>query len=745
VLVKKVVHAACPHDCPDACGVLITVEDGRATKVQGDPAHPVTRGFLCAKVSKYLDRVYSPDRLLYPMRRVKPKGAASTITDFERISWDQALEEIVTRLQKISDEFGPEAILPYSYGGTLGLLNNSGMAHRFFYRLGASQLNRTICATAGGDALVTVIGRKMGTEPEQFRESKYIIAWGANIHGTNIHLWPFIEEARRNGAKLVVIDPYKTRTARCADWYLPINPGTDGALALAMMHVIINENLFDADYVARYTLGFDQLRQRVQDYPPARVAQWTGISAADIEKLAHDYATVRPAVIRVNYGVQRAQNGGTAVRAIAMLPCITGSWKEVGGGLQLSLSGSFSLNETAIERPDLMLKGPLRRAARVVNMSELGKALNELDQPPVKAIFVYNSNPAVVAPNHNQVVRGFLRPDLFTVVHEQFFTDTASYADLVLPATTFFEHKELQKSYGHYYLQISDQAIAPLGECKSNTELFGELAQRMGFTDECFRQTVDEMIDEALWSGESERPERLKGLTRERLEAEGHIRLNLTGTSLAMNRGVSASSDSLASRGPLGRRERSETGDARSDIRHDRNESIPYLPFAHGNFATTSGKAELYSEALAAKGLDPVASFVPPEESRHTSKAKKFPLELLSRKADNYLNTSFANLASIKKMEQADLLEINIADARPRGIRDGDWVRVFNDRGEVRLRAHVNGSVQPGVVASRLNWASLAPDGKSINALTSETLTDIGAGATFYSCLVEIEKLVSRF
>src|SRR5215472_6911753 len=550
---KKVVHAACPHDCPDACGVLITVEDGRATRIQGDPAHPVTRGFLCAKVAKYLDRVYSPDRLLYPMRRVVPKGQGKgDASDFARISWDEAFQEIVSRFRKISDDFGPEAILPYSYGGTLGTLNNTGMAHRFFYRLGASQLNRTICATAGGDALVTVIGRKMGTEPEQFQQSKYIIAWGANIHGTNIHLWPFIEEARRNGAKLVVIDPYKTRTARCADWYLPINPGTDAALALAMMHVIVKEGLFDADYVSRYTLGFEQLRQRVQDYPPARVASWTGISAADIEKLAREYATVGPAVIRVNYGVQRAQNGGTAVRAIAMLPCITGSWKEAGGGLQLSVSGSFSLNEKAIERPDLMLKSPLGRVARVVNMSELAKALNELDSPPVKAIFVYNSNPAVVAPNHNQVIRGFLRPDLFTVVHEQFVTDTTRYADIILPATTFFEHKELQKSYGHYYLQVSNQAIDALGECKSNTELFSELALRMGFTDECFKQTVDEMIDEALWSGETARPERLRGLTRERLEKEGHVRLNL---------GEGA-----------------------------------FLPFSQGNFATTSGKAELYSE-----------------------------------------------------------------------------------------------------------------------------------------------------
>jgi anaerobic selenocysteine-containing dehydrogenase len=702
---KKVVHGACPHDCPDACGVLITVEDGRAIRIQGDPAHPMTRGFLCAKVAKYLDRVYSPDRVLYPMRRVQPKGQGQgDASDFVRITWDEAFAAIISRFQSISSEFGPEAILPYSYGGTLGMLNNSGMAHRFFYRLGASQLNRTICATAGGDALVTVVGRKMGTEPEQFRDSRYIIAWGANIHGNNIHLWPFIEEARRKGAKLVVIDPYKTRTARSADWYLPINPGTDAALALAMMHVIINENLYDSDYVSRYTHGFEQLKQRVQEYPPSRVAQWTGISASDIEKLAREYATVRPSVIRVNYGVQRAQNGGTAVRAIAMLPCITGSWKEVGGGLQLSTSGSFFLNDKAIERPDLMLRSPLGRAARIVNMSALGKALNELDSPPVKAIFVYNSNPAVVAPNHNQVIRGFLRPDLFTVVHEQFFTDTTRYADIVLPATTFFEHKELQKSYGHYYLQVSNQAIAPLGECKSNTELFSELAQRFGFPEPCFRQTVDEMIDEALWTGQQNRPAPLQPITRERLEQEGHIRLNLPGAA-------------------------SEDGNA-----------APFLPFAEGNFATASGKAELYSEALAAQGLDPVASFVPPVESRHTEQAKQFPLELLARKADNFLNTSFANLESLQKLERPELLEMNSADAMRRGINDGDWVRVFNHRGEVRLRAHVNGSVQPGVVATRLTWAKFAPDGKSINALTSETLTDIGGGATFYSCLVEVER-----
>ncbi|MEO6119470.1 MAG: molybdopterin-dependent oxidoreductase [Terriglobales bacterium] len=711
---KKVVHAACPHDCPDACGVLITVDElsGRAVKIQGDPSHPVTRGFLCAKVAKYIDRVYSPDRLLYPMRRVQPKGNANFGPGaFERISWDEAFAAVSAKIRSIADEFGPEAILPYSYGGTLGLLNNASMDHRFFHLLGASQLDRTICATAGGDALISVLGRKMGTEPEQFRKSKYIIAWGANIHGNNVHLWPFIEEARRNGAKLVVIDPYRTRTARVADWHIAINPGTDVALALSLMRVIIQENLHDADYVAKHTLGFDELRKRVNEdiYAPESVAGITGIPAANIIKLAREYATARPAVIRLNYGIQRSENGGMAARAVTMLPCITGSWKEVGGGLQLSTSGSFLINDKSLTRPDLMLKSPLRRPARTINMSELGKVLTTLtdankDAPPVKMVFVYNSNPAAVAPNNNDVLRGFLRPDLFTVVHDQFFTDTTDYADIVLPATTFFEHKELQKSYGHYYLQISTQAIAPLGEARSNVDMFRGLALHMGLDqqDDSFRESVDQMIDGALHTDSPF----FKGITRERLEREPHIRLNLHGNGTH--------------------------GDA---------ESHPFLPFAQGGFPTPSGKAELYSAALAAQGLDPVASFLAPRESRHnTQRAAEFPLELLARKADNHLNTTFCNLPGHQKMEESHLLELSPADANPRGIKDGDEVRIFNSRGEVRLTARVDGAVRAGVVAAKLNWSRLAPDQKSINVLTSETLTEIGRGATFYSCLVEVER-----
>ena len=489
---KRVVHAACPHDCPDACGVLITIEDGRATRIQGDPEHPVTRGFLCAKVAKYLDRVYSPERVLYPMRRVGPKGPASNAGEssptWQRISWDEALDEIAHRFRRIIAEYGLESILPYSYGGTIAALNGGSMDRRFFHRLGASQLERSICSSAGEEGLKSVIGVKLGTEPEQFAHSRYIIAWGSNIHGNNVHLWPFIEEARRKGAKLVVIDPYRTRTAKCADWYLSINPGTDAALALGLMHVIIKENLFDADYVLRYTIGFEDLKARAEEYPPEKVAYWTGISADDICKLAREYATQRPSVIRVNYGIQRSDRGGMSMRAVTMLPCLIGSWKEIGGGLQLSLSGSFGLNKEALEMPELMQKA-LGRPARVVNMVQLGSVLNSTTMvPPIQALFVYNSNPAAVCPNHNEVIRGLKRPDLFTVVHEQFFTDTTDYADIVLPATTFFEHKDLQTSYGHYYLQVSNQAMEPVGECRSNVEMFRALAVRMGFEEDCFRR-----------------------------------------------------------------------------------------------------------------------------------------------------------------------------------------------------------------------------------------------------------------
>jgi molybdopterin guanine dinucleotide-containing S/N-oxide reductase-like protein len=710
----KTVRAVCSHDCPDSCGVLITVDaSGRATRLRGDPSHPVTRGFLCAKVTKYLDRVYSPDRLLYPMRRRAgaPKASLAQGREadaFERISWDEALDTIAARLTGIAAEFGPESILPYSYAGTIGVLNYGSMDRRFFHRLGASQLDRTICAQTGGEALKSVYGRKLGTDTEAFRNAKLIIAWAANIHGNNIHLWPFIEEARSNGARLIVIDPFATRTARAADWHIPIHPGADSALALGVMHILVRDGLYDRDYVERWTHGFDRLSERIAEYTPEWVSNVSGIPVADIERLARDYGTTRPAVIRLNYGVQRSDNGGAAVRAICMLPALTGAWKDYGGGLQLSTSGAFKWDSDALERPDLMLASPLGRPARTVNMVLLGQALTELggkpeEGPAVHALFVYNANPAAVAPDQSSVLRGLRRPDLFTVVHEQFFTDTADYADIVLPATTFFEHKDVQGAYGHYYAQLSEQAIAPLGEARSNVWLFSQLGQRMGFPEPCFRDTPDDLIAQALREGDPEHQDPwLNGITTERLQAAGGaIRLRLPGEA-------------------DGRR---------------------FQPYAEGPFPTPSGKIELYSETLAAQGVDPLPEFRPAAESRHTSDGR-YPLEFLPRKADNHLNSTFANLPAHQGLEagRRGVLEIHADDAAPRGIADGDAVEVFNDRGTLRLRAHVNGGVGRGVVAARLGWNKLAAGGHNVNLLTPQRVNDLGGGPVFYSVLVEVRK-----
>jgi anaerobic selenocysteine-containing dehydrogenase len=714
-MTPRTVHAVCSLDCPDSCGVLVTIDEaGRATRLRGDPSHPVTRGFLCGKVAKYLDRVYSPDRLLYPMRR-RPGVAKTSLPygheseSFERISWDEALDTVASRLAAIARDHGPESILPYSYAGTVGVLGYGSMDRRFFHRLGASQLDRTICSETGGQAIISVYGRKLGTDPEAFAHARLIIAWAANIHGNNIHLWPFVEEARRNGAKLVVIDPYATRTARAADWHIPINPGTDSALALGLMHIIVRDGLYDSDYVARWTCGFDQLRERIAEYAPGRVSSLTGISVPDIERLAHDYATTTPAVIRLNYGVQRSDNGGAATRAICMLPALTGAWKHHGGGLQLSTSGAFKWDRTALDRPDLAEASPLGREARIVNMSVLGHALTEMgstpeDGPAVHALFVYNSNPAAIAPDQSAVLRGLSRPDLFTVVHEQFFTDTADYADILLPATTFFEQKDIQGAYGHYYVQLSEQAIQPLGEACSNVWLFSQLAQRMGFTEPCFRDTTDDLIAQALRSNEPDKQHPwLAGITANTLHAAG-------GTQRL-------------------RFEEEQSGQ-------------PFLPFAEGPFATPSGRIEFYSAILEAQGLDPLPAFHPALESRHTDARKRYPLEFLPRKADNYMNSTFSNLPGHRSMETAfnGVLEIHADDAATRMIADGDTVEVFNERGSLALRAHVNGSVRPGVVAARLDWNKFSPSGHNVNLLTSQRLNDLGGGPVFYSTLVDVRK-----
>lgn len=707
----RTVHAVCSLDCPDSCGVLVTVETDagggeRAVKVQGDPAHPVTRGFLCGKVAKYLDRVYAGDRLLYPMRRRAgvakgPLAQGAEGSAFERISWDEALGLVAERLAAIAAEWGPESVLPYSYAGTIGQLGYGSMDRRFFHRLGASQLDRTICSAAGGEALKSVYGVKLGTVPQDFAHAGLVIAWGANIHGNNVHLWPFIEEARRKGARLVVIDPYRTRTAALADEHLAINPGTDTKLALGMMHVIFGEGLEDKEYMAACTHGGAELRAHAMrsEHRPECVAAVTGIAAVTVARLAREYAGVfkktgRAAVIRLNYGVQRSEGGGTAARAVCMLPLVTGSWKQQGGGLLLSTSGSFPFNKAGLEMPELMKRSALGRVARVVNMNQLGAALGESGsgETPVKALFVYNSNPAAVAPNQNAVLRGMRRADLFSVVHEQFFTDTADYADVLLPATTFLESKDVQGAYGHLFAQLSMRAIAPVGEARSNVAVFGELGRRMGFDEACFRDSEDDLIDEALLSDDPW----FRGITRERLEREGRVELALP-------------------------------ADERGKV----------LPFSTAEwFRTASGRGELL----------PVPEYVAPVESRGGTGAREYPLEFLGRKADNYMNSTFANQAAHQKMEagSAGVLEIHAEDAAARGLEAGDPVEIFNGRGSLVLRAKLSAKVGRGVVAARLDWNKLGADlsgcGANVNALTSERLTDVGGGATFYSALVEVRK-----
>ena len=744
----RVVHTVCSHDCPDSCAVLVTVnEEGRAVKVEGDPSQPVTQGFLCGKVAKYLDRVYAPERILYPLRRKsgvakQPLVRGHEHEAFERVSWDEALEAIAARLQQISDQHGPESILPYSYAGTIGVLGYGSMDRRFFHRLGASRLDRTICSEAGGQAWNLVYGRKLGTPTEDFRLAKLILAWGANIHGNNVHLWPMIEQARRNGARLIVIDPYRTRTAALADWHIAIRPGTDAALALGMLHVILNEGLEDCAYIDEMTHGFTGLAERAREYTPERVAAWTGMAAAEVEQIAREYATTRPAALRLNYGVQRAEFGGNTVRTIAMLPALTGAWKHRGGGAVLSTSGAFEWNEQAVRRPDLQQASPLGRQARIVNMSSLGQALTELGQnrdqvsgirdqetrgpqeavfaswggndgPPIHALFVYNSNPGAVAPNQNAVRRGLARPDLFTVVHELFFTDTTDYADYILPATTFLEHTDIQGAYGHYFVQLSQQAIEPPGEARSNVWLFGQLGQRMGFPEPCFHDTAEDIIRQALSINPSIDPDgspeahstnpSMEHITFAALKEQGHIPLSF----------------------------------------HRDPEAHPFLPFTAGPLPTPTGKVEFYSETLAAAGLDGLPAFTPPTESRWGEAAKRYPLELLARKADNYMNSTFANLDGHRKMEARtnQRLEMPPTDAAARNLAEGDMVRIFNDRGSISLTALLNPSLPAGVVAARLDWAKLHPGGSNVNALTSERLTDIGAGATFYSTLVEVAKI----
>lgn len=689
------VRATCPHDCPDTCALLVTVEDGVATEVRGDPAHPTTAGVLCTKVSRYVERTYSPDRVLYPMRRVGNKGEGK----FERISWDAALDEIAARLKPIAAR-DPEAILPYSYCGTMGLVQGEAMSMRFFNKLGASLLDRTICATAGFTGYKYTIGASIGTDMEQFQDAKLIIIWGGNPIASNLHFWMRAQEAKRRGARLIAIDPYRSLTAEKCHQHIALLPGTDAAFALGLMHVLIAEDLLDHDYIAQYTLGFEELKERALEWTPEYTAKTCGVTAQEIIDLARLYGGMaqrgEPVAIRCNYGVQRARGGGMAVRNMSCLPALVGAWRHPAGGIQLSTSGSFPANKAKLQRPDLLAG----RTPRTINMTTIGddllKPASPEFGPQVEAVIVYNANPLAIAPDSAKVQQGFEREDLFTVVLEQFQTDSADYADILLPATTQLEHVDAHLAYGHLYMMANNAAISPMGEAKPNSEIFRLLAARMGLTDPCFLESDDELAAQAFDKTHT----RAIHFDWESLKQKGWQKLNM-----------------------------------------------PDAPFAEGGFPTPSGKCEFYSSTMANDGLDPLPAYIAPYESAASNPelAKKYPLGMISPPARNFLNSTFVNVQSLRATEGEPHLDIHPNDAAARGIAHGDMARIFNDRGSFIAKARVTEKARPGlVVGLSIWWKKLSKDGKNANEVTSQRLTDMGRAPTFYDTLVQVEKAAPR-
>jgi anaerobic selenocysteine-containing dehydrogenase len=676
------VRGACPHDCPDTCSLLTTVSGGVAIKVQGNPAHPATAGTLCTKVSRYTERTYHPDRLLQPMKRVGPKGSGQ----FEPVAWDEALSDIASQLKAIAAR-GPNAaqgILPYSYAGTMGLVQGDSMSARFFHKVGASLLDRTICASAGAEALTHTLGGKLGMRMEFFAEAKLILIWGSNPIASNLHFWRHAQEAKRHGARLVCIDPRRSETAEKCHEHIALLPGTDAALALALMHELIKHDWLDHDYLAQHTLGWDLMRERALQWPPERAAAVCGIKPEQITDLAQAYGACRgdagPAAIRLNYGMQRVRGGGNAVRLIAALPALIGAWRHRAGGMLLSSSGSFPVNRAALQRPDLLAD----RRPRTINMSTIGDDLLRPAStefgPAIEALVVYNSNPVAVAPDSGRVVQGFAREDLFTVVLEHFKTDTADYADYLLPAATQLEHWDVHAGYGHTDALLNRPAIAPLGQARTNTQIFRELAQRMGFTGSEF--TEDDQTLCRLAYGDS--------VDFEALLAQGFA--------------------------PVTQVE---------------------APFAKGQFPTPSGKCEFFSARLAAQGLDGLPDYLPNYEAPGSS--AHYPLAMISPPARNFLNSSFVNVQSLRDIEGEPLLEMHSADAAARGLADGATVRVFNPRGAHHCRLVVSARARPGVVHGLgVWWRKFGLDGTNVNQLTSQQLTDLGRAPTFYDCLVEV-------
>ncbi len=700
---EKLVLSACPHDCPDTCSMVTTVRDGVAVKVRGNPDHPFTRGGLCVKVNDYEQRVYSSDRVLRPLRRTGPKGSGT----FEPISWDAALAEIKARWTGIIDESGPAAILPYSYLGTQGTLNGLSVGDAFFNKLGATISERTFCDSGAITAFFMTCGPTAAIDPESFVHSRFIVLWAINSISTNLHHWPFIAEAQRRGAKIVVVDPVATRTAKAADWHIKLRPGTDAALALGMINVIIAEGLVDHDYVENYTIGFEELKARAAAFPPARVSEITGVAEDDLLALARGFATAQPSVIRMGVAIERSAGGGNAVRALSCLPALVGSWRHCGGGIMHMPIWAFPVKWDALSRPDW-----IRPGTPVVNQWRLGPALTgELGlSTPIRALMVYNSNPMVVAPEQAKIEQGLSREDLFTVVSEQFLTDTARFADIVLPATTQLEQFDVMFSWGHLYMTVNEPAIAPLGEAVPNTELFRRLARTMGFDDPYWAMTDEEMAEMAFdWTSPA-----LQGIDLATLRAKGYARLN-----------VGSADD--------------------------------FVPHREGNFPTPSGKCE-FKSSIAAGGnmvlplfrqghlgdqpgeaLDPLPDYLGPRESHANDPelARRFPLNIVSPKSHYFLNSCYANMEDKQKGQGEQFVLISQADADARGIRDGDKVQVANDRGAFKGVARITDDVTAGIVVATLGYWRQLNEG-TVNSISSGAFSDMGHAPSFSDNLVEV-------
>ena len=682
---RATLSSVCPHDCPSQCALQVTVEAGRITDVAGDSRHPFTRGVICGKVHDYAERVYGPTRVLTPLRRVGPKGEGR----FEPIGWDEAVDEIAHRWRRVIAQWGAEAILPFSYGGTLGLVQNRA-GHALFYALGASRLDRTICVSTAYAGWQGTLGTVTGNDSEQMVDSELIVLWGINASHTHINAMTLVKQARRRGAFVVCVDPYRTPTARLADWHLMPRPGTDGALALGVMHVLIGEGRVDQDYIQRATLGFTALAQHVKQYDPERVAAITGLAAPDIVAFAHRYGATRAAFIRVGIGLSRHDNGGMTCRTIACLPALTGAYAHPAGGALLASSSAFGLSNAAVERPDLMPTA----APRLINMIQLGRALTDPDlAPPVKALYVYNANPASIVPNQELVLRGLAREDLFTVVHEQHLTDTTDYADLVLPATTSMEHTDCYKSYGHFYVQLARPVIAPEGEARSNWAVTRLLAPAMGLRDPHFSKSEDDLIREALASGDPS----IEGITLERLEAEHSVRLR------------------------IGR---------------------PYLPFADGA-PTPSGKVEFLSETMAQAGLPALPTYTPLVEGpEHAELTRRYPLQCIVPPNRFFLNSSFSQSELMRRRQRGPAVLLHPVDGAARGIQSGDAVLVRSARGEARFTAELTDDTREGVaVVEGIWWSKHQPGGRGVNALTDDRTADMGGGPALHSNLVQVERL----